>query len=146
VHAYIVGEHGDSQVPLWSRTNISGRPFREFCAECTKKCDKPDLEDLREQTMTAGAQIIAAKGATFFGIAMSAARIIEAIMNDENAVLTVSSVLSGAYGISGVALSVPSVINRNGISRIVDIQPDAGEMIKLKESGESLKAVLSQVY
>ena len=146
VNAYIVGEHGDTQVPLWSKTNISGRLFRNFCDECPKKCGKPDLELLHDQTMTAGAQIIAAKGATFFGIAMAAARIVGAVMNDENAVLTVSSVQSGAYGVSDVALSLPSVINRTGICRIIDIEPDPDEMMKLAASAESLKTVLAQVY
>lgn len=146
VHAYIVGEHGDSEVPVWSRASIASKPFDEYCEDCPRRCLKINRQQIFEQTRDAGAEIIKLKGATFYGIALAATRIVGAIMGDENSVLTVSSVLNGNYGIEDVALSLPCIVNRNGIDRYLDIRMSDEELTQLKESADKLKAVLDEVY
>lgn len=146
VHAYIIGEHGDSEVPVWSRANIAGKPFEEYCDDCTKKCKNVNRDEIFEKTKNAGAEIIAKKGATYYGIAMSVARIVSAIMGNEFSVLTVSSVVPNKYGVSGVALSLPSVINLNGIDRIINLCLDEKETAQIIESGDKLRAVIEEVY
>ena len=145
VHAYIIGEHGDSEVPVWSRASIASKPFDEYCEDCTKKCQRINRQLIFEQTRDAGAEIIKLKGATFYGVALAATRIVGAIMGDENSVLTVSSVLDGQYGIKDVALSLPCVINRQGFDRFLDIRMNDEEMKLLIESSEKLKAVIKEV-
>ncbi len=146
VHAYIIGEHGDSEVPVWSRASIASKPFDEYCEDCPRRCLKINRQQIFEQTRDAGAEIIKLKGATFYGIALAATRIVGAIMGDENSVLTVSSVLNGNYGIEDVALSLPCIVNRNGIDRYLDIRMSDEELAQLKESADKLKAVLDEVY
>lgn len=146
VHAYIIGEHGDSELPVWSRANIAGKPFDEYCEDCPKKCQNVNRDLIFETTKNSGAEIIAKKGATFYGIGMAAARITSAIMNDEQAVLTVSSSLSGEYGLNDVALSLPCVINRNGIDRVVNLYLTQKEMAHLQQSSSKLKEVIAEVY
>lgn len=145
VHAYIIGEHGDSEVPVWSRANIAGKPFAEFCEDCDKKCHAINRELIFKQTKDSGAEIIEKKGATYYGVSMAASRIVAAIMDNEDAVLTVSSSLSGEYGLKNVALSLPCVINTNGIDRVIALHPDDEEVMKLNASAEALKSVLSQL-
>jgi len=146
VHAYIIGEHGDSEVPVWSRASIASKPFDEYCEDCPRRCLKINREHIFKQTRDAGAEIIKLKGATFYGVALAATRIVGAIMGDENSVLTVSSVLDGNYGISDVALSLPCIINRDGIDRYLNIRISDEELVKLQESAEKLKAVIRDVY
>ena len=146
VHAYIIGEHGDSEVPVWSRASIASKPFDEYCEDCPRRCLKINRQQIFEQTRDAGAEIIKLKGATFYGIALAATRIVGAIMGDENSVLTVSSVLDGNYGISDVALSLPCIVNRNGIDRYLNIRMSDEELMQLGESADKLKSVLDEVY
>ena len=146
VHAYIIGEHGDSEVPVWSRASIASKPFDEYCEDCPRRCLKINRQVIFEQTRDAGADIIKLKGATFYGVALAATRIVGAIMGDENSVLTVSSVLDGNYGIKDVALSLPCIVNRNGIDRYLNIRISDDELQQLGESAEKLKAVLDEVY
>ena len=146
VHAYIIGEHGDSEVPVWSRASIASKPFDEYCEDCPRRCLKINRQQIFEQTRDAGAEIIKLKGATFYGIALAATRIVGAIMGDENSVLTVSSVLDGNYGISDVALSLPCIVNRNGIDRYLNIRMSDEELQQLGESSDKLKSVLDEVY
>lgn len=146
VHAYIIGEHGDSEVPVWSRANIAGKPFSEFCDDCTKKCKSVNRDLIFEKTKNAGAEIISKKGATYYGIAMAVARIANAIMGNEFAVLSVSSCVPNLYGVKDVALSLPSVINKNGIDRIINLGLDEKETAQIIESGDKLRAVIEEVY
>jgi L-lactate dehydrogenase len=146
VHAYIIGEHGDSEVPVWSRANIAGKPFSEFCDDCPKKCKSVNREVIFENTKNAGAEIISKKGATYYGIAMAVTRIVSAIMGNEFAVLTVSSVVPNKYGVKDVALSLPSVINKNGIDRIINLCLDEKETAQIIESGDKLRTVIEEVY
>jgi L-lactate dehydrogenase len=146
VHAYIIGEHGDSEVPVWSRASIASKPFDEYCEDCPRRCLKINRQQIFEQTRDAGAEIIKLKGATFYGVALAATRIVGAVMGDENSVLTVSSVLDGNYGIKDVAVSLPCIVNRNGIDRYLDIRISDEELALFNESAEKLKDVLNEVY
>lgn len=145
VHAYIIGEHGDSEVPVWSRASIASKPFDEYCEDCQKRCQSINRQMMFEQTRDGGAEIIKMKGSTFYGVAQAATRIVGAIMGDENSVLTVSSVMTGQYGISDVALSLPSIVNHNGIDRYLDIRISEEETQQLLQSAEKLKEVIREV-
>ena len=145
IHAYIVGEHGESQFPVWSRANVAGKPFDEFCDDCDKRCQKVNRDKIFEETKNSGAEIIALKGATYYGIGMAATRIIGAIMGNENSVLTISSVLCGEYGIDDVALSLPCVVNSDGIDRILNVRMNKKELEDLKKSADKLKEFAKEI-
>src|SRR6056297_785455 len=115
VHAYIIGEHGDSEVPVWSQTNIAGVPLSTYCTMCERPCTSEEKEEIGEQVKQAAYEIIRRKGATTYAVALALVRIIESIFRDENSVLTVSSLIEDYYGIDDVCLSVPSIVNRNCI-------------------------------
>lgn len=145
VHAYIVGEHGDSEVPVWSRASIASKPFDEYCEDCPRRCQKINRQQIFEETRDGGAEIIKAKGATFYGVALAATRLLGAIMGNENSVLTLTTALNGNYGISDVAVSLPCVVNRNGIDRYLDIRMSEDELDQLRLSAEKLKGVIKEV-
>ena len=146
VHASIIGEHGDSEVPVWSRANIAGKPFSDFLDNTSPESAEAERNKIFEETKTAGAEIISLKGATFYAIAMGTVRILSAIIGNEQSVLTVSTVLNGEYGINDIALSLPCVVNSSGISRKIDIQITEEEETLLLASAEQLKSVLKEVY
>lgn len=146
IHAFIVGEHGDSELPLWSHASLASKPFNEYCEKCGHPCGGVNRQKMFEATRDAGIEIIEKKGATFYGVSLAAARIAAAIMGNENAVLTLSSVLNGEYGISGVALSLPCIVNRSGIDRFLDLQITEEEKSLLLASAEKLKSVIREVY
>ena len=105
VNAFVLGEHGDSQVPIWSRVTIGGSPVEEYASENNLELDKQEIAD---KTKNGGAEVISLKGATFYGIAMTVSRIVEAVEEDENAVLPVAHVLGDEFGQwSDVAISMP---------------------------------------
>lgn len=145
VHAYIIGEHGDSAVPVWSSANIAGEKVEDFCCKCLQRCGELDKDQIFADTKDAGAKIIQYKGATYYGIALSVTRIAEAILKNQNSVLTVGSVISGNYGINDVALSLPSIVNANGIEKIFDISLNDKELALLQASAAKIKDTLDQV-
>ena len=126
VHAYIVGEHGDSQVPVWSLANIAGMRLEDYSLLNGKMLDKTARDKIANNTRRAAYEIISRKGATYYAIAAGLVRIIEAIVRDENSVLTVSSPVDGIHGLKDIAISLPKVINRQGIARTMDL-PLSGE-------------------
>lgn len=145
VSAYILGEHGDSQVPVWSKVSIAGQELQEFCNEAPEKVNL-DFDVISKNTREAGSEVIALKGATFYGIAMITSRIVDSLIDDENAVLPVSHVLHGEYdGIKDVAISLPCVINKNGIQRIMNIGASFEEEKAIFESAKKLKSILHDV-
>ena len=145
IHAYIIGEHGDSEVPVWSRTFIGCQPFADVMTDLENAGTPIDKDEIFEKTKTAGAEIIAKKGATYYGIGMAASRIVSAIIGNEYTMLSVTSVVNGEYGISDIALSLPCVICSDGIDRIVDIGISAEEQKLLEISAQKLKDVLTEV-
>jgi L-lactate dehydrogenase len=145
VHAFIIGEHGDSEVPVWSLANIAGMRLEEFCAAQGRECDWKALHAIFEETRNAAYHIIARKQATYYAVAAGLVRIVEAILRDQNTVLSVSSLVSGAYGISDVCLSLPSVLNREGIRKVLYMQVSEEEKRKLQESAGVLRQSLEQI-
>ncbi|GAB4097856.1 L-lactate dehydrogenase [Sinomonas halotolerans] len=140
VHAYIVGEHGDTEFPLWTGATIGGVPLRDWtAADGTRPFTPETLDDLARGVASAAYRVIQGKGATNYAIGLSAARIVEAVLGREDAVLPVSTVLAGQFGIEGVALSLPSVVGAGGVRRVLDIPMDDGELARLAHSAEALR-------
>lgn len=146
VHTMIVGEHGDSEVPLWSITNIAGVGLNEFCEIRGHRGDHEGaMQRLYENVRDSAYHIIEKKGATYYGIAMAVTRICTAIVKDEHSVLPVSVALHGEYGLSAVHLSIPAILGARGIENVLTIQLNAAEMEALRESGQALKKVIEEV-
>jgi L-lactate dehydrogenase len=143
VHAYVVGEHGESQVAVISSARIAGMPLESFCRELDLPYDEEGLRKIASDTRAAGLEIIRAKGATYYGIGTALARIAGAILRDEHAVLTVSSVVPESMGLGEVSLSLPTIISRDGVSRVLSIPLDASERQALEASAETLKQYLA---
>jgi L-lactate dehydrogenase len=139
VHAYIIGEHGDSQVAVLSSARIAGMPLGDFCREQGLACDETTLKGIVNDTRAAGFEILRAKGATYYGIGAALVRIVGAILRDEHAVLTVSSLAPESAGLGTVCLSLPAIINRDGVARVLPIQLDRSEREALKASAEILR-------
>ncbi|GAB3278806.1 L-lactate dehydrogenase [Sinomonas notoginsengisoli] len=141
VHAYIVGEHGDTEFPLWACATIGGVPLRDWTDDDGVPAFTPDsLEELAHEVRTAAYKVIAGKGATNYAIGLSAARIVEAVLGREDTVLPVSTVLTGQCGIDGVALSLPSVVGAGGVRRVLEVPMDDGERARLVRSADALRA------
>lgn len=141
VHAYIIGEHGDSEVPVWSLANIAGIRLREFCQHEGLTYDEEAMHAVFRQTRDAANEIIRRKGATYYAVAAGVVCIVEAILRDENTLLTVSS-LAAHYGISEVCLSLPTKVNRNGADHILQLPLNQEELSGLVKSAERVKATI----
>jgi len=145
VHAYIIGEHGDSEVPVWSQANIAGLPIKEYCPVCERSCLAEDRKEIFRQVKNAAYEIINRKGYTNFAIALAVVRIIGSVLRDENSVLTVSTLVNNYYGISNACLSIPAILNMNGISRHIHINLDETERQQLRASAETLKGIIDKL-
>ena len=141
VHAFIVGEHGDSELAVWSGANVSGVDLEHFC-RLRGGVDKEELDSLYRAVRDSAYEIIRRKGATYYGIAMAVARIAECIVRDERAMLPVSVLLQGQYGLDGLCLSIPAIVGRNGVESVLEIPLDPGERQALLDSAARLKAVI----
>lgn len=139
VHTMIIGEHGDSEVPVWSITNISGVPINEFCELRGHYNHDEGMKKLYENVRDCAYKIIEKKGATYYGIAMAVTRIARCIVRDEHAVLPVSTILHGEYGINDVCLSIPSILGRNGVEKVLEIKLNDAEEAMLNKSATELK-------
>lgn len=145
VHALIVGEHGDSEFPLWSRAKIGPMLVREWMEGGRARFTTADLDRIADDVVHAAYRIIEGKGATSSAIGVSSARIVEAILRDERAVLPVSSILDGQHGLSGIALSLPTVVGRGGIERVLEVPMEDDELARLHASAEAIAASLRSV-
>lgn len=143
-HTYIIGEHGDSEVAAWSVTNIGGMSMHEFC-RYTGKCDLNDLDKMYADVKNSAYEIINKKGATYYAIAAAVLKITECIAGDENSILTVSGVFDGQYGISDVALSVPTKVGGEGIENILEVPFSRDEMKGLRDSADTLKKMIKEL-
>jgi L-lactate dehydrogenase len=139
VHAYVIGEHGESQVALMSSARIAGMPLESFCGELELPYDESALRKIADKTRAAGLEIIRAKGATYYGIGTALARIACAVLRDEHAVLTVSSLVPESMGFGEVSLSLPAVITRDGVARVLSVPLSVAERRALEASAETLK-------
>jgi L-lactate dehydrogenase len=145
VHAYIIGEHGDSEVAAWSATNVAGMPFEMFCRGCPCGCTLGDKDAIFQSVKNAAYEIIEKKGATFYAIGLAVRRIVQAILRNENVILTVSSLMEGQYGVSDVCVSLPSVVDESGVSRVLEMTLSEDESGMFRASAESLRANLEKV-
>jgi L-lactate dehydrogenase len=145
VHAFIIGEHGDSEIAAWSSANVSGVPLHNFCEMRGHFEHEKAMYEIAEGVKNSVYEIIEKKKATYYGIAMSVKRICEAIVRDEKSILPISSIQHGQYGIEGVALSMPAVVGKNGVETLVPIELNEAEQTALRHSADTLKQVLNEV-
>lgn len=145
VHGYILGEHGDTEFPVWSHANIAGLQIYEWVKD-HPEVDEEELVNIFFKVRDAAYTIIDKKGATFYGIAVALARITKAILNDENAVLPLSVYLDGHYGLNDVFIGAPAVINSNGVQSVIEIPLTDAEQEKLDYSAEKLKEVMDAAF
>ena len=148
VHAYVFGEHGDTSLIPWSLTTIAGMEMDKYCTHiCSRHnhCGKEELKDIEEDVRTAGAKVIALKGATFYAIALSVRRICECVLRDTHSVMTISAIIHNQYGINDVCLSLPFVVGAQGIIRPIVPLLTESEEILLRKSADALKDVISQL-
>jgi L-lactate dehydrogenase len=136
IHAHIIGEHGDSELPLWSLANVAGIGL-EFTEQ--------EQEDIFNSTKNAAYEIINAKGATFYAIALALDRIVVSILQDEGSVLNVSTLLTNYNGVSDVYLGVPSIVDRNGVRKVLDLELNNEELAQFKQSAEKLKSAIAEL-
>lgn len=139
VHGFIVGEHGDSEIPLWSSVSIGGVPAAEWRAGGVQVFDEATRRSIGEGVVNAAYEIIEGKGATNLAIGLSTARIIEAVLGDQNRVLPISSVQSGAYELTDVALSLPTLVSRAGAGQVLEVPLAVNELLGLQGSANTLR-------
>jgi len=139
IHAYVVGEHGDSEVLLWSKANIAGLSLDEYCALQNTPC--PGRQKVEQQVKNAAYEVISRKGATYYAISLVVRRICESILRDENSILTVSSLIEGVNQISDVCLSMPCIINRQGRAKVLSVPLSEAEAKELSKSAAILQAM-----
>lgn len=135
VHAHIIGEHGDSELPVWSRANVAGLQV---------DLPKERQDAIFQDTRNAAYEIINAKGATFYAIALALDRICAAILRNESSVLTVSTLLNNQYGVNDVYLGVPCIVDHSGVRRVLDLELDEAEQALLKKSAETLRSHIDE--
>ncbi|MBC7323991.1 MAG: L-lactate dehydrogenase, partial [Moorella sp. (in: Bacteria)] len=146
IHAYVIGEHGDTEVPVWSLANIAGIALEEFYLLDGTSEEEAFRARISQQVREAAYEIIERKGATSCGVALALSRITESILRDERSVLTVSSVVRGLYGIEGeVALSLPCLIGRQGREKVLAIPLGAGEQDALRHSAATLQEIIASL-
>ena len=145
IDAYIIGEHGDSEIPVWSSAYVSGMPLSRFCEFRGHHDHKASMEHLAQSVKDSAYEIIKKKKATYYGIAMGVRRICSAIIRDEKSVLPVSVYLDGEFGLSGATLSVPAIIGAKGIEKVVPISLSKEEGDALQKSAEILKETAATI-
>jgi L-lactate dehydrogenase len=145
VHAYIIGEHGDSEVPVWSLANIAGMRLKDFCCLQDVQYDQAKMDEIFKQTRDAAYEIIQRKGATYYAIGAGLVRIVEAILRDQRTVLPVSTLIDKYYGIDDVYLSLPTVLDRGGVEALLRLELAEDEIVGLRKSAEVLKNTLAQL-
>lgn len=141
VHAYIAGEHGDSEIALWSSASIGSVPLKDWSAPGRPTIDAEMRKEIHHEVVNAAYEIIQGKGATWYAIGLAVARICEAVLRDEDRVLPVSSLLEDYHGISDVCLSVPSIVDRNGVAAQLKVPLSESELIGLRASAEEVREV-----
>jgi L-lactate dehydrogenase len=145
VHAYIIGEHGDSEVPVWSLANIAGMRLPDFCTAQGSTYEQAAMDALFVETRDAAYQIIERKGATYYAIGAGLLRLVEAMLRDQSTVLSVSSLVTDYYGISDTCLSLPTVVGREGVEQVLRLPLSEAEADGLRRSAEVLRATLDQL-
>ena len=142
VHAYIVGEHGDSEIPLWSMANIGGVRLQEFAPLKNKEYDQEEMNKRFISVRDAAYEIIRRKGASYYAIGIGLLSIVEAILGDYRSVLSISTLMTGQYGVRDICLSLPSVVGENGVEEILTLSMNTEEQEGFRASANQLKATL----
>lgn len=145
VHSFIIGEHGDSELAVWSSANVSGIDINDYCPICDHCNNMDDLYGMFDSVKNSAYEIIRNKGATYYAIAQATKRIIKSIINDENSILPVSALVTGHYGISDLCMSIPAVIGKGGVEHVLDIPLNDEEQRNLDRSAKTLKDLLSSL-
>lgn len=138
VHAFIIGEHGDSELAIWSSANISGIDLKDFCGLCGKCTSMENIYNLYNNVRESAYKIIDSKGATYYAIAMATLRIVECIVRDEKSVIPVSTLVEGEYGINDVCMGLPSIVGKNGVERILETPLNKNEAENLLNSAREI--------
>jgi L-lactate dehydrogenase len=145
VHAHVIGEHGDSEVPVWSLANVAGMRLDAYCRREECDVDGGVRARISRQVRDAAYEVIERKGATYYAVAVGLVRIVESILRDQHTVLSVSNLVPAAYGIEDVYFSLPAVIGRRGVERILHLALDESESAALYGCAEVLRAVLDEL-
>jgi L-lactate dehydrogenase len=145
VQAYIIGEHGDSEVPVWSLADVAGMSLPSFCRMQGCLHDQSTMDEIFQSTRDAAYRIIERKGATYYAIATGLVHLVKAILRDQSTVFSVSSLIEDYYGINDVCFSLPSVLNRRGIAHVLHLELSSAELEALRHSAGLLKDHLSQL-
>ncbi|SMG17581.1 L-lactate dehydrogenase [Paenibacillus aquistagni] len=145
IHAYIMGEHGDTELPVWSHVNIASMPLNDYI-ERHNGPSKEELQDIFVSVRDAAYHIIERKGATYYGIAMGLARLTRAVLRNENSIVSVSVLLEGEYGLDDLYIGVPAVINRDGVKDIIELDLSPEEQQQLEHSASVLKAAIAKIF
>lgn len=144
VNAYIMAEHGDSEFAAYHEASIAGKPLLQIAKE--EGISDDDLADIEDKTVHKAYEIINDKGATFYGVATCAARIVRAILHDENAVLPVSAPLNGEYGVKDLYMGTPAIINAFGVKKVVELPLADSETEKYHKSADTLRKILNDAF
>ena len=139
MHAYVMGEHGDSEFGPWSQAMLATKPVLELCRQSGGRYCSEELDKIAEEVRTAAYKIIEAKRATYYGIGMALTRITRAVFGNESSVLTVSAMLRGEYGQKDVFVGVPCIVNRSGIQRVLELNLSEEEQARFSASCETLR-------
>ena len=145
VHAYSMGEHGDSQMVPWSTVTLAGKPFYDVIADNKELVGDVNLDELVYKTTREGWEILNRKGTTYYGIATACAGVIKAILNDENRIVPVSTLLEGEYGEKNVYAGVPTILNRTGAADVLEIHMTPGELARFKESVQLIREYTDKI-
>jgi L-lactate dehydrogenase len=145
VHAYIIGEHGDSELPVWSLANIAGVRLRDFRSASGKGYDEAALHRIFEQTRDAAYAIIERKQATYYAIGLGLVTIVEAILRDQHSVLTVSSLMTGQHGVTDICTSLPTIIGAGGVEEVLTLSLSEKEEEQFRHSAQVLKDRYAQI-
>ncbi len=145
IHAYVIGEHGDSSVPVWSMASLGQVPLTRYAPPGRGPLGEADRRRIHQAVVSAGKEVIQRKGATFYAVALSVARIVDAIVDDERSVLTVSSYIEDFAGVQDVCLSLPAVVGRDGIREVLPIVLDDDERVQLAASAAALKQTIREL-
>ena len=145
IHTYIMGEHGDSEIATWSTTTVAGMDIEEYCSRFCHKCNGIEKYDIENSVKRAAYEVIEKKGATYYAIGLAVKRIVDAILRNEDSILTVSSLLEGQYGLNDIYLGIPSIVGANGVKKALEISLNDEEKAKLVDSAKTIKKCIDDL-
>ncbi|MFB6188949.1 MAG: L-lactate dehydrogenase [Halapricum sp.] len=145
VHAYVIGEHGDSEVPLWSTAHLAGIPFDEYCELTDRPHGAETKSEIADEVRGAAYEIIDKKGATYYAIGLATTDVIDALIRDEDTIMTVSTLMQDQHGLSDLYISLPCVVNRRGVRSVLELDLSETEFEQLTDSAEVLREKIEQL-